>query len=79
MISKKVILWWLSIILLFPLISNTFAQEEEEEEEEVITEKPMLKANELPEDFRFDGRFNLAEWSAGADSIALSVSEADQI
>jgi hypothetical protein len=68
MISKKLILWGLSIILLFPLISNTFAQEEEEEE--VITEKPMLKANELSEDFRFDGRFNLAEWSAGTDSIA---------
>jgi hypothetical protein len=70
MISGKLILWWLSIILLFPLISNTFAQEEEEEEEEVTTEKPMLKANELSEDFKFDGFFNSAEWNAGTDSIA---------
>jgi hypothetical protein len=30
----------------------------------------MLKANELSEDFKFDGFFNSAEWNAGTDSIA---------
>jgi predicted secreted protein len=53
MISRKLILWWLSIILIFPFASNTFAQEEEEEEEEVTTEKPMHKTNELSKDFDF--------------------------
>ncbi|UCH64981.1 MAG: carbohydrate binding family 9 domain-containing protein, partial [Ignavibacterium sp.] len=70
MISKKLILWWLSIILLLPLINNTFGQEEEEEEEEVVTEKPMLKANQLSSDFNFDGLFSIIDWNAGTDSIS---------
>ena len=69
MISRKLIFWWLGIALFVLCANNIFAQEEEEEEE-VVSEKPVLKTNELSEDFIFDGMFSLEEWNAGEDSIS---------
>ena len=35
-----------------------------------MSEKPMLKTNELSDDFIFDGRISLEQWNAGEDFIS---------
>lgn len=55
--SKRLILWCFTLAIFFLLTGQVLAQEEEEEEQ-AAGERPTLRANALPLDFKFDGMMN---------------------